>query len=156
MGRLVLWAVPIVVVVVMAAAKRWTFDDGFIYFRTVDQILAGNGPVFNAGERVESFTSPALDGFAHDGRHRQPFAPGVHGGNAVDRMHGRRDVAGDPRICSSGQLRSNNVRQNSSSVGIGDLRCPVACLGVGHKWARGGTDLRVDRRLSLRAGQVGD
>ena len=36
----------------------WTFDDGFIYFRTVDQILAGNGPVFNTGERVESFTSP--------------------------------------------------------------------------------------------------
>ncbi len=43
---------------VLAYRFRWTFDDGFIYFRSVDQILAGNGPVFNAGERVESFTSP--------------------------------------------------------------------------------------------------
>ena len=49
---------PIVLVAVLAISKRWTFDDGFIYFRSVDQILAGNGPVFNAGERVESFTSP--------------------------------------------------------------------------------------------------
>jgi arabinofuranosyltransferase len=50
---------PIVLVAVLATGKRWTFDDGFIYFRAVDQILAGNGPVFNVGERVESFTSPA-------------------------------------------------------------------------------------------------
>ena len=56
--ELVLWATPVVVVVIMATAERWTFDDGFIYFRTVDQLMAGNGPVFNAGERVESFTSP--------------------------------------------------------------------------------------------------
>jgi arabinofuranosyltransferase len=53
-----LWFMPIVVLVVLAYRFRWTFDDGFIYFRSVDQILAGNGPVFNAGERVESFTSP--------------------------------------------------------------------------------------------------
>ncbi|NBH11584.1 arabinofuranosyltransferase [Amycolatopsis sp. SID8362] len=32
-------------------------DDGLIVLRTVRQILAGNGPVFNAGERVESNTS---------------------------------------------------------------------------------------------------
>ena len=54
-----LWISPVVLVAVLAVSKRWTFDDGFIYFRSVDQILAGNGPVFNAGERVESFTSPA-------------------------------------------------------------------------------------------------
>ena len=44
--------------VALAFHFRWTFDDGFIYFRVVDQLLAGNGPVFNAGQRVESFTSP--------------------------------------------------------------------------------------------------
>lgn len=33
-------------------------DDGFINLRVVDQVLAGNGPVFNAGERVEIATSP--------------------------------------------------------------------------------------------------
>lgn len=33
-------------------------DDGFISLRVVEQLLAGNGPVFNAGERVEIATSP--------------------------------------------------------------------------------------------------
>lgn len=57
-AELVLWAIPIVVTAVMGFSMRWTFDDGFIYFRTVDQILAGNGAVFNATARVETFTSP--------------------------------------------------------------------------------------------------
>jgi arabinofuranosyltransferase len=38
--------------------RRWTSDDAFITFRVVDNLLAGNGPVFNAGERVEVATSP--------------------------------------------------------------------------------------------------
>lgn len=33
-------------------------DDGYIYVRVVDQILAGHGPVFNRGERIEAATSP--------------------------------------------------------------------------------------------------
>jgi hypothetical protein len=33
-------------------------DDAFIFFRYADNLLAGHGPVFNAGERVEGFTSP--------------------------------------------------------------------------------------------------
>jgi len=33
-------------------------EDGFINIRVAQQVLAGNGPVFNAGERVEAFTSP--------------------------------------------------------------------------------------------------
>lgn len=37
--------------------RRWTVDDAFINFRVVDQVLAGNGPVFNVGERVEATTS---------------------------------------------------------------------------------------------------
>lgn len=37
---------------------RWMSDDGFIYLRVVDQIWAGNGPVFNTGERVEVATGP--------------------------------------------------------------------------------------------------
>lgn len=40
-------------------AYRWTADDAFIHFRVVDQLLHGNGPVFNAGERVEASTSVA-------------------------------------------------------------------------------------------------
>ncbi|MGV0395377.1 hypothetical protein ACUY3K_04645 [Corynebacterium uberis] len=37
--------------------RRWIADDGLIVLRTVRNILAGNGPVFNAGERVEANTS---------------------------------------------------------------------------------------------------
>jgi hypothetical protein len=42
---------------VLAWNRRWMSDDGLIVLRTVRQILTGNGPVFNAGERVESNTS---------------------------------------------------------------------------------------------------
>ena len=38
-------------------ARRWMSDDGLIVLRTVRNLLAGNGPVFNAGERVEANTS---------------------------------------------------------------------------------------------------
>jgi len=38
---------------------RWLHEDGLINLRIVDQALLGHGPVFNAGERVEAFTSPA-------------------------------------------------------------------------------------------------
>jgi len=37
--------------------RRWIADDGLIVLRTVRNLLAGHGPVFNAGERVESNTS---------------------------------------------------------------------------------------------------
>jgi len=37
--------------------RRWIADDGLIVLRTVRNLIAGNGPVFNAGERVESNTS---------------------------------------------------------------------------------------------------
>ncbi|HEU0190377.1 MAG TPA: terminal beta-(1-_2)-arabinofuranosyltransferase [Mycobacterium sp.] len=39
--------------------RRWISDDGLIVLRTVRNLLAGNGPVFNAGERVEANTSAA-------------------------------------------------------------------------------------------------
>ena len=38
-------------------SRRWISDDGLIVLRTVRNILAGNGPVFNVGERVEANTS---------------------------------------------------------------------------------------------------
>ncbi|MBZ0237041.1 MAG: hypothetical protein K8M05_32225, partial [Deltaproteobacteria bacterium] len=38
-------------------SRRWLSDDGLIVVRVVRQILGGNGPVFNAHERVEASTS---------------------------------------------------------------------------------------------------
>lgn len=39
--------------------RRWIADDGLIVLRTVRNLLAGNGPVFNIDERVEANTSAA-------------------------------------------------------------------------------------------------
>ncbi len=36
----------------------WVTDDAFITFRSVINLVAGHGPVFNIGERVQSFTHP--------------------------------------------------------------------------------------------------
>jgi arabinofuranosyltransferase len=53
--------VSILVIVVLfgwgAWNRRWIADDGLIVLRTVRNLLAGNGPVFNQGERVEANTS---------------------------------------------------------------------------------------------------
>lgn len=60
--RVSLWATVVVVTVLWAWGiwqRRWISDDGLIVLRTIRNLLAGNGPVFNAGERVESNTSTA-------------------------------------------------------------------------------------------------
>jgi arabinofuranosyltransferase len=58
--RVSLW-VSIATVAVLfgwgAWQRRWIADDGLIVLRTVRNLLAGNGPVFNKGERVEANTS---------------------------------------------------------------------------------------------------
>jgi arabinofuranosyltransferase len=43
-------------VLVLGHRHRWTNDDALIYTRAVRQILAGNGPVYNVGERAETST----------------------------------------------------------------------------------------------------
>ena len=58
--RVSLWVSVTVVSVLFgwgAWQRRWIADDGLIVLRTVRNLLAGNGPVFNAGERVEANTS---------------------------------------------------------------------------------------------------
>ncbi|MGI9162667.1 MAG: flagellar motor control protein ZomB [Mycobacterium sp.] len=60
--RISLWITVAVVSVLWAWGiwqRRWIADDGLIVLRTIRNLLAGNGPVFNAGERVESNTSAA-------------------------------------------------------------------------------------------------
>ncbi len=49
--------VPVLIFAVMIWHRRWTADDGFINIRIVANLLAGDGPVYNAGERVEAYTS---------------------------------------------------------------------------------------------------
>ena len=60
--RISLWLTVTVVSTLWAWGvweRRWIADDGLIVLRTIRNLLAGNGPVFNAGERVESNTSTA-------------------------------------------------------------------------------------------------
>ena len=40
------------------AKTAWVADDAYIIFRSVEQVFAGNGPVWNPHERVQVFTSP--------------------------------------------------------------------------------------------------
>src|SRR5690242_11614242 len=59
--RLVRWvplAAPALVIAIGGWAHRWMNEDAYINLRVVDQIFAGHGPVFNAGERIEAATSP--------------------------------------------------------------------------------------------------
>lgn len=54
------WVSALALAVIFAIGgwqRRWISDDGLIVLRTVRNLLAGNGPVFNAGERVEANTS---------------------------------------------------------------------------------------------------
>ena len=51
-------ALPVAFLVWAAWAHRNVFVDGYIYLHIVQNILAGHGPVFNRGQRVEAFTSP--------------------------------------------------------------------------------------------------
>jgi arabinofuranosyltransferase len=51
-------ASPALLLIIAAWSHRWTTDDAFIDFHVVDNLLTGNGPVFNISERVEVYTSP--------------------------------------------------------------------------------------------------
>jgi arabinofuranosyltransferase len=60
--RISLWLSVFLVVLLFGWGswqRRWIADDGLIVLRTVRNLLAGNGPVFNQGERVEANTSTA-------------------------------------------------------------------------------------------------
>ncbi len=49
---------PLAIVLVGAWTYRWVDEDAFINFRIVHNLLAGHGPVFNVGERVEADSDP--------------------------------------------------------------------------------------------------
>ena len=48
---------PVLILGVLGWSHRWISDDGLINVRVVRQLVAGHGPVFNVGERVEVGTS---------------------------------------------------------------------------------------------------
>jgi arabinofuranosyltransferase len=57
-ARGLLASLPAVVLLTMGYRHRWVTDDAFIDFRVVTHLVAGDGPVFNLGERVEAYSNP--------------------------------------------------------------------------------------------------
>lgn len=55
------WWAPVAAVGGLAVhawiVRSWMLDDAFIFFRYADNWAAGQGPVYNVGERVEGYTS---------------------------------------------------------------------------------------------------
>lgn len=47
-----------VVVLAVIVRSAWVGDDAFITMRSVDHLVRGYGPVYNVGERAQSFTHP--------------------------------------------------------------------------------------------------
>lgn len=52
-------AIPLVLLACLAWTHKNMFADGYVYLHVVQNLLAGHGPVFNAGQRVEAVTSPS-------------------------------------------------------------------------------------------------
>ncbi|MDO5683347.1 MAG: hypothetical protein Q4G46_11025, partial [Propionibacteriaceae bacterium] len=65
-------AAPILMVALLGWHQRWISDDGWINIRVVEQVLAGNGPVYNMGERVEVTTSTLWFGILLAGAYLLP------------------------------------------------------------------------------------
>ncbi len=68
---------PAIMIGVGGWVHRWTDEDAFINFRIVDQVMAGHGPVFNAGERIETYTSALWLGILVAGKATLGFVMGL-------------------------------------------------------------------------------
>lgn len=49
---------PLILFVWVVFRTAWLSDDAYIVFRSVENVLLGHGPVWNPGERVQSFSHP--------------------------------------------------------------------------------------------------
>lgn len=57
-AEIMLGGIPLLVALIQGYRQRWVAEDAFISLRAVENLLAGHGPVFNIGERVEVYTHP--------------------------------------------------------------------------------------------------
>lgn len=60
--KLNFWSVTMVILLglflVVLLRTAWVTEDAYITFRPVENFVAGNGPVYNVGERVQAYTHP--------------------------------------------------------------------------------------------------
>ena len=50
--------ITFVITIIVFMKNAWVSDDAYILFRSLEQLVAGNGPVYNLHNRVQVFTSP--------------------------------------------------------------------------------------------------
>jgi arabinofuranosyltransferase len=48
----------VTIAVLVFLKNAWVSEDAYIVFRSIEQLFAGNGPIWNPHERVQAFTSP--------------------------------------------------------------------------------------------------
>ena len=48
----------LLIAIVVYLKNAWVTEDAYILFRSLEQLFAGNGPVYNPHDRVQAFTSP--------------------------------------------------------------------------------------------------
>ena len=53
-----LYLLSLVLAIFVFLKTAWISEDAYIIFRSIEQLFAGNGPVWNPHERVQVFTSP--------------------------------------------------------------------------------------------------
>jgi len=53
-----LYLLTLVVAIFVFVKNAWVCEDAYIFFRSIEQLFAGNGPIWNPHERVQVFTSP--------------------------------------------------------------------------------------------------
>jgi arabinofuranosyltransferase len=56
--RTLSYLIPIAIALFLFLDNAWVSDDAYIMFRSLEQLVAGHGPVWNPHERVQVFTSP--------------------------------------------------------------------------------------------------
>jgi len=55
---LILLLISFAVAILIFLKNAWVSEDAYILFRSIEQFIAGNGPVWNPHERVQVYTSP--------------------------------------------------------------------------------------------------
>ncbi|HEY8984537.1 MAG TPA: hypothetical protein VIU15_33805 [Streptomyces sp.] len=132
------------ILAVLAWQRRWLSDDGLIVVRTVRQILAGNGPVFNAGERVEAVTSPVWTWLTAGGAWASGAAPAsvvVWGGLVLGPVGLALACDGTRRVLHHSGGRAGGGHEDVGRGGAekGDaVRAAAGNKGAGHAGARSG------------------
>ena len=132
---IILAVVAYTVAIGIFVKNAWVAEDAYIVFRSVEQLFAGNGPVWNPHERVQAFTSPLW------------FGPGCGYADSVLRPVSqrhpalRRTVASHRQESSAPCSKQCRLRFGRSAVRVID-RLPRfhefrsrerPCLCVGHR-----------------------